>query len=182
MTDVDIGHSAVITKFLDFIYPNLWVDLDDGLLDRRVIRLARKWECLYALDRIGKEILLRTITDTSREPNTSLFITAVGLEDPALLGAIVAKTGHRRWPAECHEMDYICDGIPEATNASNMGIGTPFLYNFGCWSEEEFTSIPLTVLWCFHRAYREQELLRKRDWAGVAVQFHEQLQQTCEWS
>ena len=68
LTDLYIECSEVVERFLDLIYPgshdlvypNLSVNLNDGLLNRRVICLAREWECRYVLDRITKELQIST--------------------------------------------------------------------------------------------------------------------------
>ena len=181
LSDEDIGHSLVITKYLDLIYPETWVNLDDGLLNRRVIRLARKWESLIVLDRMAKEILLLAISDVTPEPRTSWFITAVGLEDPALLGIIVAKTGTRRWNAKWSNIDYVCDGLSDAAPHLDAISGAPFLYELGCWSLEEYLSIPPAVIWCFGPALVSVDSRLLLDWNKVADKYTNELTCACKW-
>lgn len=184
MTDHDIGHSTVLANFLDLIYPVVWVNLDDGILNRRVIRLARHWECLYVLDRMAREILLRTMSDTTSKPRTSLFITAVGLEDPTLLGTIVAKTGSRRWPSTWNNMEYICGGMTEIEKKRRNPL-TPLHYDFGCWSLEEYLLIPPTVIWTLLDQMRHADSSSAsgsmKDWNYASGWFGSSLHTACEY-
>lgn len=181
LSDEDIGHSLVLTKYLDLIYPETWVNLDDGLLNRRVIRLARKWESLIVLDRMAKEILLLAISDVTLEPRTSWFITAVGLEDPALLGIIIAKTGQHRWTTKkWSDIDYVCEGLCHEALSLDATSGAPYLYEFGCWSLEEYLSIPPTVIWCLWPAMMSDNSKLLLEWPEVAQDYTNELTNACE--
>jgi hypothetical protein len=159
--------------------------MEDGLLNRRVIRLARKWESLIVLDRMAKEILLLalsnvTLPNVNLEPRTSWFITAVGLEDPALLELIVAKTGERRWNTKWSNIDYVCDGLINVAPELNANSGAPFLYELGCWSLEEYLSIPPAVIWCFSPALLSSDSKLLLDWQEVANTYTHELTSTCK--
>jgi hypothetical protein len=171
----DTGHSLVITKYLDLIYSDVWVNLDDGLLNRRVIRLARKWESLIVLDRMAKDILLLALSDVTLEPRTSWFITAVGLEDPVLLGTIIAKTGQRRWNTNWSNMDYTCDGLIGVAHDLDATSGAPFLYEFGCWPLEEYLSIPPAAIWYFWAELQGPRSKLSLDWSKVGEDYNFEL-------
>lgn len=149
----------MITKFLDLAYPNSSVDLDDGLLNRRVIRLAREWKCLYVLDRMLTGLQISTHPDIELDEDSarSVVITSVGLEDPVLLGTVVAKSAHLLCDPAWNDMDYICKGIISASLPYNNGAQRPACLDFGCWSLEEYQSIPPTVIWALGIAKRGHE-------------------------
>jgi len=128
---------------LDLSSPEKRVRLNDGLLNRRVIRLARYWKCRSVLVRIAKEILLLSASTT---PGPSLFITAVGLEDLRLLGEIAAKTGYRRWNTRWSRMDYIAGGLAGDNKEHSRVMNPTYHYDFGCWSLEQYLSIPPSVI------------------------------------
>ena len=127
---------------LDLSSPKKRVRLNGGLLNRRVIRLARYWKCRSVLVRIAKEILL--LPPSTPEP--SLFITAVGLEDLRLLGEIVAKTGYRRWNTRWSRMDYIAGGLAGDNKEHSRIMNPTYHYDFGCWSLDQYLSIPPSVI------------------------------------
>jgi hypothetical protein len=130
---------------LDLSSPKKRVRLNDGLLNRRVIRLARYWKCRSVLVRIAKEILLLSAS-TTQNPEPALFITAVGLEDPRLLGEIVARTGYRRWSSKWCNMDYVPGGLAGSDKEHSRIMNPTYHYDFGCWSLDQYFSIPPFVI------------------------------------
>jgi len=170
----------VITKYLDLIYPDVWINLDNGLLNRRVICLARKWESLVVLDQMAKEILLLAISDVTLEPRASWFITAVGLEVPALLGIIIAKTGQHPWTTKRGDIDYVCEGLNHEALALNATSGAFYLHEVECWSLEEYLSIPPTVIWCLWPALMTDNSKLLLEWPKVAQDYTHELISACE--
>ena len=130
---------------LDLSSPKKRVRLNDGLMNRRVIRLARYWKCRSVLVRLAKEILLLSPSTTSN-PEPALFVTAVGLEDPRLIGVMVAKTGYRRWNTKWCGMDYIAGGLAGDNKEHSRVMNPTYHYDFGCWSLEQYLSIPPSVI------------------------------------
>jgi hypothetical protein len=109
-------------------------------MNRRVIRLARYWKCRPILVRIAKEILLLSASITSY-PEPTLFITAVGLEDRTLLGEIwtssmgfeMVRYGLHLWRSRRQQ---------QRTLENNP----TYHYDFGCWSLDQYLSIPPSVM------------------------------------
>lgn len=130
----------------------------DGLLYRRVIRLAREWKCLYILDRISKEVSALVHARKVDGPTSvrSLFIIAVGLEDPVVLANIVVKSRYLSCDSAWTGIPYTCEG---SVIASPMSL--PTYLAFGCWSLEEYQSIPPTVIWTLGIAKKYNTLGRE---------------------
>jgi hypothetical protein len=159
LTDDDTGHSSVLAIYLQLIYPETRPDmnLNDGLLNRRVIRLARHWKSLPALDRISREVFLGALSGFPQANPPTLFITAVGLQDPTLLGFIVSQTGQLPWVYAWSDRDrkYFTESGTVRYHSSE--VAHQHHYNFGCWPLEHYTSIPP------HVVYATSELIGTTD-------------------
>jgi len=159
LPDDDTGHSSVLAIYLQLIYPATRPDmnLNNGLLNRRVIRLARDWKSLLALDRISKDVFLGALSGFSQANPPTLFITAVGLQDPTLLGFIVSQTGQLPWVYAWSDRDrkYFTERGTVMYHRSE--VAHQHHYNFGCWPLEHYNSIPP------HVVYATSELIGTTD-------------------
>lgn len=168
-------HISVLMLYLHSIYPRAKLTLEDGLLNRRVIRLARQWKSLLALDRISRGVFLIALGGFIHAPLTSLFITAVGLEDSTLLGFIVSQTGRQpRSIAWSETIDNRCS--PRGSKSMCGSSYSPSTYyRFGCWPLEEYLSIPP------HIVYAMACLIAKsNDYPAIGKDLKDRLDQTCE--
>jgi hypothetical protein len=129
-------------------YPNtqVKVPLKDGLLIRRVIQLARLWKSLSALDKISREVFLAAFSGLTSISFTALFIIAVGLEDPTLLGFIVAQTEQRQWVFAWSDMNCFCLNSVASLREERSEVDRQHHYDFGCWPLEHYQSIPPHII------------------------------------
>jgi len=123
------------------------MSLEDGLLIRRVIRLAREWKSLFALDRISRAVFLGAFSGFPSTSPIELFIIAVGLEDPTLLGFIVSQTLQRPWVFAWSDMDCICQICDGASREWASKLTHTHHYHFGCWSLQQYESIPPHIVY-----------------------------------
>jgi hypothetical protein len=112
-----------------------------------MIRLARSWKSLLALDRISIEVFLGALSGFTSTSPTNLFIIAVGLEDPTLLGFVVSQTGQRSWVFAWSDMDCICQNWDGASRDLQSKLTHTHHYHFGCWTLEQYESIPPHIVY-----------------------------------
>jgi hypothetical protein len=130
LSDPDVEISVVLEKFLDLIYPVPQHDLSQALVYQQVIQLAKKWQCLHALETLYNAVLLSImnaqkvaqkagLTNRRNNPPDYLFIIAAGLEDMELLRTVVAQCSSLTWKYWM-DRDYVCEGEPASAPKTRL--------------------------------------------------------------
>jgi len=179
LTDSYIECSEVVERFLDLIYPGSHHKLSQALLYRDVIRLARKWQSLPALESLYNAIHVALLDGHANTPPIHLFVIAVGLEDSTLLKRVVVNSTPLRWDHRWNELDYVCEGI---SNGSSRDHGYPGIFDCGAWPLDHYLSVPPTVIWCLLRARDSDPATNwtEVDLEAVGDQFEGLLRYRCE--
>jgi hypothetical protein len=185
LSDNHIETSTVMENSFDLIYPVSQHDLSQALVYRNVIRLARQWKCLHALESLFTAVHQSINTGRYKSPPDYLFIIAVGLEDAPLLVTIVAKCSSPRWDRTWNDLDYVCHGISSVHGTKGRGQDKspsqnrdvyPRVFALGAWSLEHYLSIPTPISWYLFNAQRTKS---KTNWEFVADTFKSMLRKNC---
>lgn len=190
LSDPDIESSAVLEKFLDLIYPVPQHDLSQALVYQKVIQLARKWECLHALEILYNAVLLSItnaqkvarisgLTNRRNNPPDYLFIIAAGLEDMELLRTVVAQCSSLTRKYDWMDRNYVCEGEPAGAPRSGWpdAVAYPRAFDFGAWSLDHYNALQPEIIWCM---IYSRKFKGKPDWEVISTQFIDLLKKRCE--
>lgn len=170
----------MLEKFLDLIYPVAHHDLSQAVVYHHVIRLARKWHCLYALEALYNAVKLAITNRGFTKPPDYLFIIAVGLEDTSLLKMVISECSTQRWDHTWIDLDYVAEGIPSQYSTpggpGDRGI-FPRAFEFGAWTLEHYLTIPLPIIWCVLCTRKSR---RGKDWNVIAGELTRMISRLCE--
>jgi hypothetical protein len=190
LSDPNIESSAVLEKLLDLIYPVPRHDLSHALVYQKVIQLAKKWECLHALENLYNAVLLSItsaqkaarisgLTNRRNDPPDCLFIIAAGLEDMELLRIVVAQCSSLTWKYDWMDRDYVCEGNPATAlrNGWPDAVAYPRAFDFGAWTLDHYNAVQPEIIWCM---IYSRNFKGKPDWEVISTQFIDLLKKQCE--
>jgi len=150
----------VLEKFFDLIYPIARHDLSQAVIYHHVIRLARKWHCVYALEILYNAVKLSVADRGFTNPPDYLFIIAVGLEDTSLLKLVISECSTQTWDHTWTDLDYEAKGLPDrcfTLHHPQYSILFPRAFEFGAWTLDHYLTIPPHIIWCMLRARRASQ-------------------------
>jgi len=161
------------------IYPVAHHDLSQAVTYHHVIRLARKWNCLYALEVLYNAVKLSVTNRQSTKPPDYLFIIAVGLEDALILKMVVSECSAQRWDRTWIDLDYVAEGIPShyiTSDDPQNSIMFPRAFEFGAWDLDHYLTIPPPIIWCMLCARKGG---REEDWSVIADEMTRMIARLC---
>ncbi|RXK41972.1 hypothetical protein M231_00693 [Tremella mesenterica] len=163
LTDSTIETANILRAALDVLYGKQFPDDHRKYHARllKVIRFLQKYECEGSIDKI-RLLLHRWITSPDTSAAWSAFIVSAALDDIVTCSRAIRRAGN--W------------GI-RATDEKQGSRDSSSVFDLGNLSLEQFSQIPVPMLWAILRATKSQRTLPQKNdgWSKVASRFCELL-------